>query len=82
MRVMALGTYTGQCMQTLQWQALQRKADYELAETGSTATYTVYSSNKVDKPAQNILTAEDWGTAVKVKVERFEEDELKSEAVQ
>ncbi len=34
---------------------------------------------------QTVLTAEDWGTAVKVKDEeewRFEEDELKTEAVQ
>ncbi len=34
---------------------------------------------------QTVLTAEDWGMAVKVKNEeewRFEEDELKPEAVQ
>jgi hypothetical protein len=29
--VMALGTYMGQCMQSLQWQALQREMDYGLA---------------------------------------------------
>ncbi len=43
--------------------------DHELAATCSTATCSVYSSNKVDKPVQTILTAEDWGTAVKVKDE-------------
>ncbi len=57
----------------------QRELDHELAATGSTATCSVYSSNKVDKPVQTVLTAEDWGTAVKVK---DEEDELKPEAVQ
>ncbi len=45
--VMALGTYMGQCVQSLQWQALQREMDYELAETGCTSTCSVYNSNKV-----------------------------------
>ncbi len=44
-------------------------SDHELAATGSTATCIVYSSNKVDKPAQTVLTTEDWGTAVKMKEE-------------
>ena len=83
--VMAMGTYMGQCVQSLLWQAVQRELDHELAATGSTATCSVYSSGKVDKPVQTVLTAEDWGIAVKVKDEeewRFEEDELKPEAVQ
>ncbi len=45
----------------------------------------MYISNKVDKPVQTVLTAEDWGIAVKVKDEeewRFEQDELKAEALQ
>ncbi len=75
----------GQCVQSLLWQAVQRELDHELAATCSTATCSVYSSGKVDKPVQTVLTAEDWGTAVKVKDEeewRFEKDELKPEAVQ
>jgi hypothetical protein len=80
-----MGTYMGQCVQLLLWQALQRELDNELAATVSTETCSVYSSNKVDKPVQTVHTAEDWVTAVKKKeVEewRFEEDELKPEAVQ
>jgi hypothetical protein len=69
MKVMALGTYMGQCVQSLLWQAVQRELDHELAATGSTATCSVCSSNKVDKHVQTVLTVEDWGTAVKVKEE-------------
>ncbi len=36
--VIAMGTYMGQCMQSLLWQAVQRELDYELVATGSTAT--------------------------------------------
>jgi hypothetical protein len=80
-----MATYMGQCVQSLLWQALQKELDHELAATFSTANCSVYSSNKVDKPVQTVLTAEDWGTAVKVKEEEewiFEEDELKPEAMQ
>ncbi len=56
-------------MQSLLWQAVQRELDHELAATGSTATCSVYSSDKVDNPVQTILIAEDLGTAVKLKDE-------------
>ena len=69
--VTAMGVYMGQCIQSLEWQALQREIDYELASTGSTSTSSVYSSNKVDKLVQTILTSEDMEFVVKMK----EEDE-------
>ncbi len=47
--VIAMGTYMGQCVQSLLWQAVKRELDHELAATGSTATCSVYSSNKMDK---------------------------------
>jgi hypothetical protein len=83
--LIAMGTYMGQCVQALLLQAVQRKMDHELSATGSTATCSVYKNNKVDKPVQTVLTAEDCGTAVNIKEEeewRFEEDELKPETVQ
>ena len=51
-----MAAYVGQCIQSLQWMALQREADYELAERGSTATSSVWRSDRVDREVQTALT--------------------------
>jgi hypothetical protein len=81
-REIQISRFSRRTQSSLLWRAGQRELDHELAATGSTATCSVYSSNKVDKPVQTVLTAEDWGTAAKVKEEeewRFEGDEFKPE---
>ena len=51
-----MAAYVGQCIQSLQWMALQREADYELADRGSTATSSVWRSDRVDREVQTALT--------------------------
>ena len=51
-----MAAQVGQCIQSLQWMALQREADYELADRGSTATSSVWRSDRVDREVQTALT--------------------------